>query len=129
MANHLQRSPILHSDSLTTIFCTFSGNPTTSLTKLISPSPATNKSLNFRTRCRRGPNGCAARRRVRYDDEDEDDSEDYGHNEQIALLESYTQAAADEALVVHAEVDGQLVEVLIFKVFVLLRFFWINLRS
>lgn len=57
----------------------------------------------------------AARRSVRYDD-DEDDHEEYGHNEEIAMLELYSQTARGEALLVHAVVDDQQVEVLIFKV-------------
>lgn len=61
---------------------------------------------------------CAARRRVRYDD-DEDENEDEENEEQnkeIALLELYSQSVRGEALIVHAMVDGQPVEVLIFKV-------------
>ncbi|XP_015895389.3 uncharacterized protein LOC107429249 [Ziziphus jujuba] len=62
---------------------------------------------------------CAARRRVRYeeDEEEEDDGEEYGHNEEIAMLEMYSQNARGEALIVHAIVDQQDVEVLIFKGF------------
>ena len=59
---------------------------------------------------------CAVRRRsVRYDEEDDED-EEYGHNEQIASLELYSQSAKGEALIVHAVVDEEEVEVLIFKV-------------
>lgn len=57
---------------------------------------------------------CAARRRVR--NEEDDEEEEYGHNEEIALLETYSQNARAEALIVHAIVDQQDVEVLIFKV-------------
>ncbi|KAJ6429926.1 hypothetical protein OIU84_021356 [Salix udensis] len=62
---------------------------------------------------------CRARRRsVRYEDEDEGDGEEeYGHNLEIAMLESYSQSAIGEALLVHAIVDEQEVEVLIFKGF------------
>lgn len=56
---------------------------------------------------------CGARRRVRYEDEDE---EEYGHNEEIAMLELYSQSARGEALLVHAVLDKQDVDVLIFKV-------------
>lgn len=61
---------------------------------------------------------CSARRRVRYDDdEDEDeDEENEEQNKEIALLELYSQSVRGEALIVHAVVDDQLVEVLIFKV-------------
>jgi hypothetical protein len=52
---------------------------------------------------------------VRYDEEDDED-EEYGHNEQIASLELYSQSAKGEALIVHAVVDEEEVEVLIFKV-------------
>ncbi|KAL6187545.1 hypothetical protein ACLB2K_038943 [Fragaria x ananassa] len=61
---------------------------------------------------------CAARRRVRYDDEDDgDEDEEEEHNKQIALLELYSQSVRGEALIVHAMVDDQPVEVLIFKGF------------
>ncbi|KAJ6910829.1 hypothetical protein NC652_021474 [Populus alba x Populus x berolinensis] len=62
---------------------------------------------------------CRARRRpVRYEDKDEDDrEEEYGHNLEIAMLEFYSQSAIGEALLVHAIVDEQEVEVLIFKGF------------
>ncbi|XP_059655328.1 uncharacterized protein LOC132302467 [Cornus florida] len=60
---------------------------------------------------------CWARRRVRYDEEDEEDGEENGHNAEIAMLELYSQTARDEALLVKALVDGQEVEVLIFKGF------------
>lgn len=61
---------------------------------------------------------CAAIRRVRYDgDEDEnEDEENEEQNKEIALLELYSQSVRGEALIVHAMVDGQPVEVLIFKV-------------
>ena len=62
---------------------------------------------------------CGARRRVRYEDEDEDDErgeEEHGYNEEIAKLELYSQSARGEAFLVHALVDEQEVEVLIFKV-------------
>lgn len=58
-----------------------------------------------------------ARRRVRYEDEDDDKDEDeYGHNEELARLELYSQTARGEALLVHALVHDEEVEVLIFKV-------------
>ncbi|XP_030468182.1 uncharacterized protein LOC115686902 [Syzygium oleosum] len=69
---------------------------------------------------------CAARRRsLRYGggeeeeegEEDGSDGEEYGHNEEIAMLELYSQSARGEALVVHAAVDGEEVEVLIYKGF------------
>ncbi|KAF8021154.1 hypothetical protein BT93_G1551 [Corymbia citriodora subsp. variegata] len=68
---------------------------------------------------------CAARRRsVRYggsteeeEEEGEGDGEEHGHNEEIAMLELYSQSARGEALVVHAAVDGEEVEVLIYKGF------------
>lgn len=56
---------------------------------------------------------CSARRRIRYDEEEETD----GHNAEIAMLEYYTQSVKEEALVVRAEVDKQEVEVVIFKGF------------
>ena len=51
---------------------------------------------------------------MRYDDDDDD--EEYRHNEEIAMLELYSQSARGEVLLVKALVDGQEVEVLIFKV-------------
>ncbi|KAG2377160.1 hypothetical protein LR48_Vigan06g156500 [Vigna angularis] len=61
---------------------------------------------------------CSARRQIRYQDENEDrDEEEYGHNEEITKLEIYTQSAKGEALLVHALVDQEEVELLIFKGF------------
>lgn len=53
---------------------------------------------------------------MRYEDEDEGEEDEYGHNAEIAMLELYSQSARGEALLVHAMVDDQDVEVLIFKV-------------
>lgn len=65
---------------------------------------------------RRGRVLCGARRRaVRYGGEEEGE-EEYGHNEEIAMLEFYSQSAKGEALIVHAVVDDEEVQVLIFKV-------------
>ncbi|KAG9444503.1 hypothetical protein H6P81_015843 [Aristolochia fimbriata] len=64
---------------------------------------------------------CKARRRVRYNDDDEDDEEEedeeLGYNAEISMLESYTQSAQDEVLLVRATVDDQQEEVLVFKGF------------
>ncbi|XVE74629.1 hypothetical protein DITRI_Ditri12bG0032500 [Diplodiscus trichospermus] len=61
---------------------------------------------------------CGARRRLRYEDEDEESGEEeHGYNEDIAMLELYSQSARGEALLVHALVDEQEVEVLIYKGF------------
>ncbi|KAF8407583.1 hypothetical protein HHK36_006717 [Tetracentron sinense] len=61
---------------------------------------------------------CTARRRVRYEDEDDDDDDkEYGHNMEIAMLESYSESARNEAILVRAMVDDQEEEVLIFKGF------------
>ncbi|KAH9625442.1 hypothetical protein KSS87_023309 [Heliosperma pusillum] len=56
---------------------------------------------------------CKARRRARVDIED--DNEDFGYNEEIGILEFYSQSNREEALLVNALVDDQEVEVLIFK--------------
>ncbi|XP_074279213.1 uncharacterized protein LOC141604668 [Silene latifolia] len=56
---------------------------------------------------------CKARRRARIDIEDE--NEDFGYNEEIGILELYSQSNREEALLVTALVDDQEVEVLIFK--------------
>lgn len=53
---------------------------------------------------------------MRYDQEDEDEDEEYGHNAEIAMIESYTELAQDEVLLVRAMVDGQEEEVMVFKV-------------
>ncbi|KAI3729663.1 hypothetical protein L6452_18326 [Arctium lappa] len=57
---------------------------------------------------------CRARRQIRYDDENE---EEYENNEEIAMLEFYSQVAKNEALLVKAVVDDEEVEILIFKGF------------
>ncbi|KAE8795604.1 hypothetical protein D1007_29493 [Hordeum vulgare] len=57
---------------------------------------------------------CGARRRVRHEEEDE---EEYGHNEEMARLEAYSEGARDLALLVTAAVDGDLESVLVFKGF------------
>lgn len=59
---------------------------------------------------------CGARRRVRYEEDDNEDEEEYGHNEEIGMLELYSQSAKEEALLVKAMVDEEEVEILIFKV-------------
>uniref|UniRef100_N1QXW8 NADH:ubiquinone reductase (H(+)-translocating) n=1 Tax=Aegilops tauschii TaxID=37682 RepID=N1QXW8_AEGTA len=56
------------------------------------------------------------KRRVRYEEEDEDE-EEYGHNEEMARLEAYSEGARDVALLVTAAVDGELESVLVFKGF------------
>lgn len=55
------------------------------------------------------------------DDDDDDDEEDeygggYKYNEEIAVLEAYTQLMKDEILLVQAIVDQEQLELLIFKV-------------
>ncbi|XP_008777817.3 uncharacterized protein LOC103697684 [Phoenix dactylifera] len=68
-------------------------------------------------RCRRAERGsCNARRRVRYED-DEMEGEDYGRNSEIEMLETYSQSARNQALLVRATVDGEEEVVLIFKGF------------
>ncbi|CAI9755228.1 unnamed protein product [Fraxinus pennsylvanica] len=54
---------------------------------------------------------CSARRRALFDDEE------YEQNEEIGLLETYTQYMKDEVLLVKAMVDGEEAEVLVFKGF------------
>ncbi|PKI46843.1 uncharacterized protein LOC116195082 isoform X2 [Punica granatum] len=81
------------------------------------------EALKIRAPTRRGAlssGQCSARRRsVRYgtDDYEDGEEEEYRHNEEIAMLELYSQSARGEALIVHASVDGEDVEVLIFKGF------------
>ncbi|XP_047313203.1 uncharacterized protein LOC124916517 [Impatiens glandulifera] len=55
---------------------------------------------------------CRARRRsVRYHNDDD------GQNEDLAMLERYSQSARDEALIVRAILDEQEVQVVVFKGF------------
>ncbi|XVE74630.1 hypothetical protein DITRI_Ditri12bG0032600 [Diplodiscus trichospermus] len=57
-------------------------------------------------------------RRARCEDEDEESGEEeHCYHEDIAIVELYSQSARGEALLVHALVDEQEVEVLIFKGF------------
>lgn len=58
---------------------------------------------------------CGARRRVRDDVGGEDEDEAYGYNEEMAMLEVYSQTCREEALIVTAIVDDEEVEVVIFK--------------
>lgn len=59
-----------------------------------------------------------ARRRIRYDEDDDEEGDvnDYGNNEEIAMLEYYSECVREVAFLVKAEVDEQEVEILIFKV-------------
>jgi hypothetical protein len=50
---------------------------------------------------------------VRHEEEDE---EEYGHNEEMARLERYSEGARDQALLVKARVDDEVEVVLVFKV-------------
>ncbi|CAL1357714.1 unnamed protein product [Linum trigynum] len=91
---------------------------------LTSPATASTNSLHKLKEKLCGPctTTAAGRRRARWDsiadEEDEEESkEDEEYNQEIAMLEFYTQRSRGEALVVHASVDGQLVEVLIFRGF------------
>ncbi|XP_065016267.1 uncharacterized protein LOC135643357 [Musa acuminata AAA Group] len=61
---------------------------------------------------------CKARRRVRYEEEDEEeDTEEHAQNSEISLMEAYSEAVRDVALVVRATVDGEEETVLVFKGF------------
>ncbi|KAK1263920.1 hypothetical protein QJS04_geneDACA012000 [Acorus gramineus] len=60
---------------------------------------------------------CVARRRTRRDCEEEESDEEYGHNSEIAALESYTESVREKALLVRATVDGHEAQVLVFKGF------------
>ncbi|XP_006651746.1 uncharacterized protein LOC102714820 [Oryza brachyantha] len=71
-----------------------------------------------RTSRHRGAVACGARRRVRHEEDDEDeDEEEYGHNEEMAELERYSEGARDQALLVKAMVDDEVEVVLVFKGF------------
>uniref|UniRef100_A0A0D9VY68 DUF7734 domain-containing protein n=1 Tax=Leersia perrieri TaxID=77586 RepID=A0A0D9VY68_9ORYZ len=76
----------------------------------IAASPRTNR--------RRGAVACGARRRVRYEEDEEDEEEEeYGHNEEMARLERYSEGTRDQALLVKATVDDEVEVVLVFKGF------------
>lgn len=62
---------------------------------------------------------CHVRRQVRYDedDEEEDDGEEWGHNEDVARMERYSEDARDQALLVKARVDDEVEVVLVFRGF------------
>ncbi|XP_068660056.1 uncharacterized protein [Aristolochia californica] len=62
-------------------------------------------------------NLCKARRRLRYNSDDDEEHEEHGHNAKISMLESYSESFKDEVLLVRATVDGQEEEVLVFKGF------------
>jgi hypothetical protein len=59
---------------------------------------------------------CHVRRQVRYDEDDEEDEEEWGHNEDVARMERYTEDARDQALLVKARVDDEVQVVLVFRV-------------
>lgn len=52
---------------------------------------------------------------MRCDDEDGEEAE-WGHNEDVARLERYSEGARDQALLVKARVDDEVEVVLVFKV-------------
>ncbi|KAK1439380.1 hypothetical protein QVD17_05197 [Tagetes erecta] len=90
-------------------FFTFRVTTTFNSSNLLKPAGQSSRILS-NTRC------SAARRQVRsYDDEN--NGEEHGHNEEIAVLEFYTQLVKEEALLVNALVDDQQVQLLIFKGF------------
>ncbi|TVU45394.1 hypothetical protein EJB05_04881, partial [Eragrostis curvula] len=60
---------------------------------------------------------CRVRRRVRYEVDEEDDDEEWGHNEELASLERYSEDARDQALLVKARVDDEVEVVLVFRGF------------
>ncbi|XP_043705742.1 uncharacterized protein LOC122655585 [Telopea speciosissima] len=82
---------------------------------VVTRASSTINVLKLQNPGRRSIHCTATRRRVRYEDEDED--EDYGHNSDIAMLESYSESTRNEVLLVRAMLDDQEEEVLIFKGF------------
>lgn len=55
---------------------------------------------------------------MRYDEEDEEeDGEEWGHNEDVARMERYSEDARDQALLVKARVDDEVEVVLVFRGF------------
>lgn len=118
----LESPPLMYATTLSFhfLFPTISQNvTTTSIFTLDHTNIAcsSNKTLKFHgQRPQASSTSCWARRQVRYDEEDENENDqEYGYNEEIAMLEFYSQIA-QEALLVKAVVDDQQVEVLIFKV-------------
>lgn len=80
-----------------------------------APEAAVCCPLRLKTLISRGR--CKARRRViRYDEEEEEEEEEYGQNAEIELMEAYSEAVRNVALLVRATVDGEEELVLIFKV-------------
>ncbi|KAL8520788.1 hypothetical protein ACS0TY_011369 [Phlomoides rotata] len=80
-----------------------------------TPSACTSSSLHLflKIKIKRAfTTPCRARRRAIYEDDEE-----RGYNEELAMLEMYSQLVRDEILLVHAMVDDEKVEVLIFKGF------------
>ena len=54
---------------------------------------------------------------MRYDEDDEEEGEEeWGHNEDVARMERYTEDARDQALLVKARVDDEVEVVLVFRV-------------
>ncbi|XP_042502962.1 uncharacterized protein LOC122080132 [Macadamia integrifolia] len=82
---------------------------------VITRASSTINVLKLHNPCLRSIHCTATRRRVRYEEEDVD--EDYGHNSDIAMLESYSESTRNEVLLVRALLDDQEEEVLIFKGF------------
>ncbi|KAL0446719.1 UNVERIFIED_CONTAM: hypothetical protein Slati_1799800 [Sesamum latifolium] len=79
--------------------------------------PSIGRRLQFKLELAFRTPSCARRRVIYDDDEEEKEDEEYGYNEEIAMLEMYTQSMKDEILLVQTLVDGEQVEVLIFKGF------------
>lgn len=53
---------------------------------------------------------------MRYDEDDEEGDEEWGHNEELASVERYSEDARDQALLVKARVDDEVEVVLVFRV-------------
>ncbi|XP_042440089.1 uncharacterized protein LOC122025352 [Zingiber officinale] len=92
-----------------------------------SLSPPTATAMAYASKCgklvmmrqlRRQYWSCKAiRRRVRYEEGEEEEEEAYGQNKEIPMLEAYSAAFRDVALLVRAGVDDEEELVLIFKGF------------
>lgn len=124
MLNHLGASCLISSPSSPPMLASSSRQTTGPLKNTPSYSTSSSSCSTFEAlnlnvevpNIRRNSTLCAARRRVRYEEDEEDIEEEYGHNKEIATLELYSQSVVEEALLVHALVDDQEVEVLVFKV-------------
>lgn len=115
MALHIPTPPLHQNSRLSLHACS------NAAACIVSKSTKTLWQFHGKVCVQAGSNGrvglaCRARRRVRYDEEDEEGDGEYGNNSEIATLEAYSERQRKEALLVKAAVDGEEELVLIFRV-------------